>query len=206
MKPNSSRNPIAAFEREVRTARRIGEGNRCSQCGEDRPLALIPGSKPTICANCQREAFGKSPFDDHHPAGQANHPVTTPIPVNDHRAVLSPAQYEWPPETWENPAGSPLLSGAACVRGYCETNNYLVAELLLPRAEMLEALDVFVKKKFGTQWWVGTEMERFAPKRKSNPVVTNAKVSSALERFRDFAPLAEHVKAGRRKCRKGKKT
>jgi len=95
------------------------------------------------------------------------------------------------------------------VRGYCETNNYLVAELLLPKAEMLEALDAFVKKKFGPEWWVGTDMECFAPKRKSNPVVANAKVSGPLdcdfcgERFRDFAPLAEHVKAGCRKCRKG---
>jgi len=86
--------------------------------------------------------------------------------VNDHRAVLSPAQYEWPPETSENPSGSPLLSGAACVRGYCETNDYLVAELLLPKAEMLEALDAFLKEKFGLEWWVGTDMERFAPKRK----------------------------------------
>jgi hypothetical protein len=31
---------------------------------------------------------------------------------------------------------------------------------------MLEAFDAFVKKKFGSDWWVGTEMERFAPKQK----------------------------------------
>jgi hypothetical protein len=153
-----------------------------------------------------------SPYDDHHPAGKANSPVTVPIQTNDHRAVLSPGQYEWPQETWVNLSGSPLLSGAACMRGYCETNNYLVAELLLPKAEMLEALDGFVKQKLGPEWWVGTDMERFAPKRKSNPVVTNAKVSGALdgyfcdESFRDFAPLAEHVKARRRKCKKGNKT
>jgi hypothetical protein len=107
-----------------------------------------------------------SPYDDHHPAGKGNSPVTVPIQTNDHRAVLSPRQYEWPQETWVNLSGSPLLSGAACMRGYCETNNYLVAELLLPRAEMLEALDAFMKQKFGPEWWVGTDMERFAPKRK----------------------------------------
>jgi len=86
--------------------------------------------------------------------------------ANDHRAVLSPQQYEWPPETSKNPSGSPLLAGAACIRGYCETNDYLVAELLLPKVEMLEALDAFLKKKCGPEWWVETEMERFAPKRK----------------------------------------
>lgn len=166
MKPKPSRDPIAAFEREARAARRVGEAARCHKCGEDRPLALIPGSDPPICANCQREEIGKSPLDNHHPAGQANHPATTPIPVNDHRAKLSPQQYEWPPGTWKNPLGSPLLAGAAGVRGYCETNDYLVASLLLPKAEMLEALDAFLTKRLGPRWWIGTEMERFAPKRK----------------------------------------
>ena len=169
MKPRPPRDPIATFEREVRAARRVGEANRCGRCGEDRPLALIPGSNPIICANCQREERGKSPLDDHHPAGQANHPATTPIPANDHHAVLSPKQYEWPPETWKNTSGSPLLAGAACIRGYCETNDYLVADLLLSKVEMLETLDAFLKKKFGPQWWVETEMERFAPKRKPKP-------------------------------------
>jgi hypothetical protein len=104
--------------------------------------------------------------DKHHPAGEANDPTKTPIPVNDHRAVLSPKQYEWPEETWENRKGSPLRASAACVRGYCETNDYLVASLLIPRAEMLEVLDGFLEKWLGPNWWVGTEMERFAPKRK----------------------------------------
>lgn len=166
MKRKPSRDPIAAFERESRATRRIGKGARCSKCGEDRPLALIRGSKPKICASCQREELGKSTLDDHHPASAANDPTTTPIPVNDHRAVLSPQQYEWPPGTWKNPSGSPLLAGAAGVRGYCETNDYLVASLLVPRAEMLEALDAFLEKRLGPRWWIGTEMERFAPKRK----------------------------------------
>jgi len=165
VKKKPPRDPIATFERESRAARRVGQGSRC-KCGEQRSLALIPGSKPTICAACKREKLGHSLLDSHHPAGEANDPTTIPIPVNDHRAILSPEQYEWPLETWDNPSGSPLLSGAACVRGYCETNNYLVAELLLPKAEILEALDAFLTKKFGPEWWVGTEMERFAPKRK----------------------------------------
>jgi hypothetical protein len=106
-------------------------------------------------------------LDKHHPAGEANDPTTTPIPANDHRAILSPAQYEWPEETWKNPSRSPVLAGAACVRGYCETDNYLVASLLIPKAEMLEVLDAYLTKRLGPEWWVGTEMERFAPKRKS---------------------------------------
>jgi hypothetical protein len=52
------------------------------------------------------------------------------------------------------------------MRGYCETDNYLVSSLLIPKAEMLEALDAYLKKLLGPEWWVGTEMERFAPKRK----------------------------------------
>lgn len=166
MKPKSSRDSIAAFEREARAARRIGQGKRCSACGDDRPLALIPGSNPTICANCRREKVGHSSLDDHHPAGKANHPATVRIPASDHRADLSPKQYEWPQETWKNPSGSPVLAGAACMRGYCETGDYLVASLIIPNAELLEALDTFLKKRLGPEWWVGTEMESFAPKRK----------------------------------------
>jgi hypothetical protein len=186
------RDPIAAFERESRAARRVGQGSRC-KCGERRPLALIPGSKPTICAACQREKLGRSLLDNHHPAGEANNPTTIPIPVNDHRAILNPEQYDWPQETWENPSGSPLLSGAACVRGYCETNNYMVAELLLRNAEMLEALDTFLKDKFGPEWWLGTDLERFAAKRKANGVVMKPAVSPHGP-FTSFAPAAEQVR------------
>jgi hypothetical protein len=53
------------------------------------------------------------------------------------------------------------------MRGYCETDTYLVASLLIPKAEMLEALHAFLIKQLGPEWWIGTEMEQFAPKRKS---------------------------------------
>jgi hypothetical protein len=165
VKNKPGRDPIASFDRENRAARRVGQGSRC-MCGEQRPLALIPASKPMICANCHRVKLGRSTLDNHHPAGKANDPTTVPIPPNDHRADLSPKQYEWPPETWTNPSGSPVLRGAACVRGYCETNNYLVSSLLIPIAEMLEALESFLMKRFGPNWCAGTELERFAPKRK----------------------------------------
>jgi hypothetical protein len=166
MKKKPSRDPITGFEREQRAARRAGQGSSCSHCGENRPLALIPRTNPRMCANCQREQFGRLPFDDHHPAGEVNDSTTIPIPVNDHRALLSPQQYEWSPKTWVNPEGSPIRAGAARVRGYCETSDCLVNSLLIPNAEMLEALDEYLEKRLGPKWWVGTEMERFAPKRK----------------------------------------
>jgi hypothetical protein len=162
----TSRDPIASFEREVRAARRAGVSNRCTICGENRPLALIPGSSPKLCAQCKREQLGRTPLDDHHPAGNTNDSTVIPTPVNDHRARLSPQQYEWPPKTWLNPDGSPIRAAAARVRGYCETNDYLVCSLLIPNVEMLEILDEFLQKRLGPRWWVGTEVDRFAPKRK----------------------------------------
>ena len=167
MKLKPPRDPIARFRREARAIRRVGEDSHCSKCGEDRPLALIPGTNPRICANCQREELGKSKLDDHHPAGIANHPLAIPIPVNDHRAVLSPAQYEWPEGTLENPHGSPLLNGACCIRGYYDTNTLLTDQLLLWVARLLEALDKFLRERLGPDWWVGTPLEQFAPKRTS---------------------------------------
>jgi hypothetical protein len=165
MKKKQERDPIAAFQRQSSAARRIGHGKKC-KCGERRPLALVSGSNPTTCASCGREKRGQSPFDEHHPAGQANHPATVPVWVNDHRASLTEAQYDWPEETWENPAGSPILAGAACIRGYCETSDYFAGQLLLRNAAMLERLDRFLTKKLGPDWWRETDIEYFAPKRK----------------------------------------
>lgn len=99
--------------------------------------------------------------DEHHPAGAANNPMTIPMPVNDHRAELSVAQSDWPKRTLENHNGSPLLAAAGCIRGYADTDFYLIEKLLLRRAEMLEALDAFLAQELGPEWWVGTELERF---------------------------------------------
>lgn len=52
------------------------------------------------------------------------------------------------------------------MRGYSETETHLLAKLVIPKAEMLEALDAFLDKRLGPKWWVGTEMERFAPRHK----------------------------------------
>lgn len=161
-----TRNPGAAHRRKVVAARRLGLDSTCS-CGEKRAEALISGTNPIICAACQRTIFGQATTDDHHFASKANSPITIPVPVNDHRARLSVAQADWPKSTLRNIQGSPLLAGAACIRGFIDTVLYLI-EALLPVAELLETLEQFQLKKMGPKWWVKTEIEQFAPKTKSN--------------------------------------
>jgi hypothetical protein len=163
MSKKSPNDPIQKYQRKAKAVRRIGD--QSCKCGENRPEALIAGTVPIICAACERKRLGQSTLDAHHPAGKANHPATVTVPVNDHRAILSNSQYDWPPETWENPRGSPLLAGAASIRGFSETNTYLTNELLIWIARMLEALDECLKKRLGQNWWVGTKLEQFAPKR-----------------------------------------
>jgi len=159
------RDPIGAHRRKVVAARRVGLNARCS-CGEARPEALIAGRNPTICAACERAAKGRTTMDDHHFAGRANNPATIPVPVNDHHAILTVAQEEWPKSTLSNTEGSPLLAGAACLRGCIDTIHYLIEKGLLWLADMLEKLDEIQVKKLGPKWWANTEIEQFAPKKK----------------------------------------
>ena len=156
--------PIRAYAREQTAARRVGEGAQCKNCGESRPEALVPGTDQ--CAQCLRQELGQSIEDQHHAAGEANDPTTVAIPVNDHRARLSVDQYDWQKRTLENPDGSPILASAARRRGYIDTNSYLQDKLLLPDAEMLEALDKYLADRLGPKWWENTPLERFSPKRK----------------------------------------
>lgn len=158
------RDPIAAYQREAIAERRVGEGAQCA-CGESRAEALIPGSDPVICAACDRKKNGKTTLDEHHVAGKSNSPVTILVPVNDHRARLSVDQYDWPKETLENPDGSPLLRAAASIRGFVDVLLYLIDKFILWIPEMLEALDAFLVKTRGPKYWVGTELEKYAPKR-----------------------------------------
>jgi hypothetical protein len=104
-------------------------------------------------------------MDNHHPFGKANNPTTIPVSVNDHRADLSMAQHDWPKETRENPDASPLRAGAGCLRGFVDTVIYLIRKGVLWIAEALEWLDGFLVEKLGPKWWVGTWLEKYAPKR-----------------------------------------
>jgi hypothetical protein len=163
MKKLPLRDPEAAYLRATTAQRRVGKGARCA-CGETRPLALIQGSEPTICAKCQRLKNGHTVMDKHHPFGEANDPKTTiSTPVNDHRADLNEAQRDWPKEVRENPDGSSLLAAAGCVRGFVDTVVYLIEKGLLWVAEMLEKLDQWATEKLGPRYWLNTPLEAFQP-------------------------------------------
>lgn len=162
-----ARDPVAAHRRKVAAARRVGLHAVCS-CGEARPEALISGMKPITCAACQRAANGRTSRDDHHFAGKANSLITVEVPVNDHRARLSVTQADWPKSTVRNSQNSPLLAAAGCVRGFVDTILYLIEHGLHWIAEMLETLDQILVKKLGPNWWVGTEIQQFAPKKRPN--------------------------------------
>jgi hypothetical protein len=105
-------------------------------------------------------------MDNHHFAGKANNPLTVPVPVSDHWAELSVAQQDWPKETLGNPPGSPLLAGAASIRGFVDWVIYLIEKGVLWVAKMLEALDAFLAQALGPKWWIGSPIEAFAPRGK----------------------------------------
>jgi hypothetical protein len=157
------RNPEAAWLRKTTASRRVGVNATCA-CGETRPEALIRTSKPTICHECRRKEEGKSVVDNHHVFGQSNSPVTVPTPVNDHRAEVSVAQYDWPKKTLENPEGSPFLAAAGVVRGFINYIHYLIEKGLAWVVLLLEAADELFTVVIGQKYWVGTTLEKFAPK------------------------------------------
>jgi hypothetical protein len=93
--------------------------------------------------------------------------------VNDHRAHLSVAQADWPKATLINAQGSPLLAAAASVRGFVDSIFYLIERGLLWIADMLEKLDEFLLKELGPRWWHETDIEQFAPKKKTHGKSSN---------------------------------
>ena len=107
-------------------------------------------------------------MDHHHFAGRANSPITISVPVNDHRAELSIAQYEWPKETLQNRDGCPLLRGAAFIRGFVDVVLYFMRELLLWIAEMLEYLSALLIEQWGRRWWLKTDLKKFGSKGNSD--------------------------------------
>ncbi len=147
------KDPMRGAAREARAQRRVGEGAACV-CGEKRPAALISGRKPIVCYECDAKQRGMATFEEHHVAGRANDPTTLQVPINDHRAELSTDQYDWPPNTLQNPEGSPLLRSAARIRGFIDTVVYLIKTLLGPIAEELEESDTQLRERHGPQWWV----------------------------------------------------
>ena len=156
------RDPEAAYIRKATAARRAGVGAKCA-CGEARPGALIKNSNPKTCHECRRKTENKSTTDRHHPFGKANSPITISIPTNDHTSELNEAQRDWPKQVRENPDGSPLIAAAGCVLGIIDTVIYLVEKGLCWVADMLVAVDDYLKTQFGSKYWLGTPLEPFAP-------------------------------------------
>ncbi len=162
MKGLPRRDPINAHRRTARAQRRVGADARCA-CGETRPEAFVAPPALRQCAACARTAKGHTTIDQHHVAGRANHPLTVPVPVNDHRADLSSSQDDWPTSTRENPDGSPLLAAAAMIRGFADWLVYTLRRGVLWIAQMLEALEPHLSQVLGRRWWDGTEVARHAP-------------------------------------------
>jgi hypothetical protein len=150
--------PIGAWLRDTRAQRRVGREAACA-CGEARPFSLISGRSPSICFHCERLAYGREPFEDNHAFGKRNSPLTIRYPVDDHRAVLSVAQYRWPPETLQNPAGDPFLTAAARFRGLYDNFKYMLEDCL-EEASRLEQLSAAMRRKYGVSWWAPPESEK----------------------------------------------
>lgn len=165
MKRRRSSNPVNAAIREDRAQRRVGANARCHVCRESRPEALIRGSNPMICAECQRKAHGQSTIDDHHVAGRNNSPETIPLPVNDHRAELSVAQMDWSQEMRENPSGCPLIRAQAMLQGTADVVRYLFDKFVDFAVALLGTLSEYLRQTLGAHWWRGTPIDRFSPPR-----------------------------------------
>lgn len=163
MAPRKSTDPIKAAARRAKGQRRVGQSACCTQCGEKRPEALIPRTRPRLCEECHRRRRGMKTTDHHHVAGKSNSPITIEVPANMHRAVLSPAQYEWPPATLENKDGSPVLSAAAALRCSCDLITELIVRFITLCAAFLETLDGILRERLGHEWWIGTSLDGWAP-------------------------------------------
>ncbi len=143
------KDPIATAARRSKASRKIAQRAGCSYCDETSPAALIPGAVPAICTECQREARGKSRFDQHHVAGQNNHGFTVPVPANIHKKLLNELQHEWPKKTLQNPDRSPLLAAAACVQGFIDTIHAMIDNILAWIPAFLEWLDAILTTTHG---------------------------------------------------------
>jgi hypothetical protein len=139
--------------RQERQLRRLGTRKpQCKMCGESDPAALTRRPPNILCYECQAKQSGRSPIEQHHPAGRNNDSFTVPIPTNDHR-VLSDRQQDWPEQTLRNPKGSPALKAAATIRGLLDMLLELIKRTLGWIPEFLEALDDFLVERLGSDWW-----------------------------------------------------
>jgi hypothetical protein len=157
------KDPIKHAARQAVAQRRVGRNAKCA-CGESRPEALIRGTKPMRCAECQRKRDRLPTTDEHHVAGQHNSPVTVTVPTNDHRAELTVMQMDWSPELRENPRRDPLIAVAAGLRGTADMIVCLIKMFVDVAVALLELLAEYLRTHRGDRWWQGTPIEVFAPR------------------------------------------
>lgn len=159
--------PIAAWLRETRAARRVGRRAACA-CGEARPFALITGRSPPICFRCERLARGREPYEDNHVFGKRNSALMIRYPTNDHRAVFNVKQLDWTPESLENPNGDPLLEALARFHGLDNNVVHMLSDCIAfaPKLKHVQELLVAVH---GSNWLPALEAAA-ARKRKTSHV------------------------------------
>lgn len=163
------KNELAHEHRKAIAERCLGKQRECACCAESRVFALDRNTNPRLCFKCKRAHEGKNTMDNHHVPGKANSDMTVRMPVNEH-AELSEAQRDWPEDTLRNPEGCPLRAGAAGIRGTADLIVQSIKAFLLWIAEMLELLSDYLAEKLGPNWWINTQFEKYAPKRKNKNV------------------------------------
>lgn len=156
----AERDLLRSWVRKERAQRALGGDAACT-CGERRAFALIRESNPTVCFRCDRVAHRRPPYEFNHIFGQNNSDATLPRPINDHRAVLSVAQYDWPRQVRENPEGSPVIAAAGMRLGARNEISYILEQDV--SGQFLLDLDAFLSDRLGPRWWIGTPLEKYAP-------------------------------------------
>jgi hypothetical protein len=117
------------------------------------------GTHPDIlCYEHAAQQAGRSPIEQHHPAGRHNDPTTVALPGNDHR-IVSGKMRDWPIETLRNPDGSPLLKAAAEVRSFLDYLVVLIERVLVWIPPFLEQLDCYLREEIGARWWEGFDWD-----------------------------------------------
>lgn len=163
----AERDPLGAWVRQQRASRAVG-ADVCSTCRkENRAFALIRGRKLAICYRCDRVTHGRPPYEDNHIFGKRNSDATLRRPINDHRAVLSVAQYDWPRIVRENLEGSPLVAAAGMRLGAQDEISYILSRDV--SAEILMEADKLLTEIRGPRWWIGTPLEKYAPHLERKP-------------------------------------
>jgi uncharacterized Zn finger protein (UPF0148 family) len=152
-----------AQKRETAAQRRLGgeagTGRRrvCHICGEARPRSLMRKNGRVICYECQARIEGRKPTEAHHVMGKSNDPcLTVEVPANDHQQ-LTDRWEDAPPETRENPYGSPLRKASGAIRCWLDILWVIIHQAVGWVPEFLEWLDDELNSRIGFDWYLQWE-------------------------------------------------